>query len=315
MTAPGPIVVRGGRLIDAPAHAAPATDVLIEGDRILALGPPGLAAPAQAQVIDARDRLLVPGLVNAHTHGHLSLAKGMAQQWTLELHLNSSPWTQANRRHEDKYLAAALLAVELVRKGCTSCYDLYFEFPGPSREGLDSIGQAYADIGLRAVIAPMLADRMFWRAIPGLFEALPEDVRPGVEKIALGPYQASLAACREAARSWRFDRERLRLALAPTIPLHCSDEFMIGCRDLAREFGLGLHTHLGESKIQAVSGYRRYGKSLTAHLDALGLLSPNFTAGHAIWLDEDDIQRLGDHGASAAHNPASNMRLGAGLAQ
>ena len=314
MSATGFTVVRGGRLLDAPAHKAAPVDILIEDDTIREIGAPGLAAPAGARAIDARDRLLIPGLVNAHTHGHLSLAKGMAQQWTLELHLNASPWTQANRRHEDKHLAAALLAVELVRKGCTTCYDLFFEFPGPSIDGLASIGQAYADVGVRAVIAPMLADRMFWRAIPGLFEALPEDLRPGVEKIALGPYQASLAVCREAARTWRFNREQLRLALAPTIPLHCSDEFMTGCRDLAREFGLGLQTHLGESKIQAVSGYRRYGKSLTAHLDALGLLGPDFTAAHAIWLDDDDLKRLGDRGASVAHNPASNMRLGAGLA-
>jgi guanine deaminase len=102
--------------------------------------------------------------------------------------------------------------------------------------------------------------------------------------------------------------------LAPTIPLHCSDELLIAHRDLAREYDVSLHMHLAESKVQAVSGITRYGKTLTAHLDALGLLSPQFTAAHAVWLDRDDIQRLADNGAGVAHNPGSNLRLGAGIA-
>ncbi len=72
--------------------------------------------------------------------------------------------------------------------------------------------------------------------------------------------------------------------------------------------------HLAESKVQAVSGLELYGKTLTAHLDELGFLGPEFTAAHAIWLDEDDIKRLADNGASVAHNPGSNMRLGSGHA-
>jgi guanine deaminase len=72
--------------------------------------------------------------------------------------------------------------------------------------------------------------------------------------------------------------------------------------------------HLAESKVQAVAGMKQYGTTLTAHLDALGLLGPHFTAAHAVWLDRDDIQRLADHGASVAHNPGSNLRLGSGIA-
>jgi guanine deaminase len=102
--------------------------------------------------------------------------------------------------------------------------------------------------------------------------------------------------------------------VAPTIPIHCRDEFLEACRDLAQEFGTGLHSHLAESKVQAVVGAERYGRSLTAHLDALGLLGPHFTAAHGVWLDPDDMALLGDSGASVAHNPASNMRLGNGVA-
>jgi 5-methylthioadenosine/S-adenosylhomocysteine deaminase len=102
--------------------------------------------------------------------------------------------------------------------------------------------------------------------------------------------------------------------VAPTIPHHCSDDFILGCGALAREFDVGLHSHVAESKVQAIAGMRLYGKTLTAHLDELGILGPQFTVAHGVWLDNDDMARLGDRGSSIAHNPGSNMRLGAGLA-
>ena len=84
---------------------------------------------------------------------------------------------------------------------------------------------------------------------------------------------------------------------------------------MADEFGLGIHTHVAESKVQAVVGRKKYGKSLTAHLRDLGLIGPDFTAAHAVWVDDDDLRLLGDGGASIAHNPTSNLRLGAGVAR
>jgi 5-methylthioadenosine/S-adenosylhomocysteine deaminase len=115
-------------------------------------------------------------------------------------------------------------------------------------------------------------------------------------------------------RGWSFDRDRVRPAVAPTIPHHCSDGFVTGCADLAREFEIGLHSHVAESKVQAVTGVRLYGHTQTTHLAALGVLGPHFTVAHGVWLDHDDMARLGDNGASVAHNPGSNMRLGSGLA-
>jgi guanine deaminase len=119
---------------------------------------------------------------------------------------------------------------------------------------------------------------------------------------------------RQSMQSWAVDREIVRPAVAPTIPHHCSDDFMRQCGLLAREFDVGLHSHVQESKVQVIVGLKRYGKTQTAHLQDLGLLGPNFTGAHGVWLDHDDMQRLGDHGASVAHNPGSNMRLGSGLA-
>jgi guanine deaminase len=306
-------IIRGGRLAGSGPRAEVA-DILINGDTIAEVGPPGLAAPADAIVIDARERLIHPGLINAHMHGHGNLAKGMGDRWTLELLLAAGPWITGGRTLEDKYLSTYVGAIEMLLKGCTACYDLTVEFPLPSVEGMDACGRAYADAGMRAVLAPMVAELSFYEAIPGLLDALPPALQKEVERLRLAPGDATLAAMRASMQSWTFDRASVRPAVAPTIPHHCSDDFMRKCTELAREFDVGMHSHVQESKAQVIVGLKRYGKTQTAHLDDLGLLGPDFTVGHGVWLDYDDMQRLGDHGASVAHNPGSNMRLGNGLA-
>lgn len=307
-------IIRGGLLLDIERHRAEPRDILIEGDTIAAIGEAGMAAPDEAEVVSADRRLMHPGLINAHTHGHGNLAKGMGDLWTLELLLNAGPWISGGRTLEDKYLTTFLGAVESLMKGCTACYDLTAEFPSPSVEGLKACADAYRDAGMRAVVAPMVADRTFYEAIPGLIEALPEGRRRDVERFRLAPGERSLAIMREAVEGWSHDREVVRPAIAPTIAHHCSDEFMRGCAAIARDHGLGLHSHVQESKIQVMVALERWGKTQTAHLEALGLLGPDFTAAHGVWLDEDDMRRLAARGASVAHNPFSNMRLGSGLA-
>ena len=307
-------VIRGGRVLDIRKRSAEPADLLVVEGAIDAIGPPGLPAPEGAALVDASRRLIMPGLVNAHTHGHGALGKGMGDRWTLELLLNAGPRLTVHETHEHKYLTALVNALEMVRKGCTACYDLFLELPVVTPEGVEAAAQGYADAGMRAVVAPMMADRTFLEAVPGLMEALPDTLRRDVERIRAAPAASHLEACARLLRGWSPPRERIAPALAPTVPLHCSDAFLLGCRDLAGEHGVGLHMHLAESKVQAVSGIERYGRTLAAHLDELGFLGPSFTAAHAVWLDDDDIRRLAGHGASVAHNPGSNLRLGSGIA-
>src|SRR5947207_9696511 len=290
-------ILRGGYVLDIAAGTAEPADILVEDDTIREIGPPGCPAPVDAREIPAARRLIHPGLINAHTHSHGNLAKGMGDRWTLELLLAAAPWIGGNRGAEDIHLSAQLGAVEMVLKGCTACYDLFFEWPVPTAEGLALVASAYAEIGMRAVIAPMVADRTFFEVIPGLAEALPAALREPVAALRLAPGEATLAAIRTALRDWSFDRDIVRPAVAPTIPHHCSDEFILGCASLAREFDLGLQSHVAESKVQAVTGIRVYGQTQTAHLDRLGVLGPHFTVAHGVWLDAADMARPGDHGA------------------
>ena len=307
-------IIRNGLVLDIEHRVASHTDILIKGDTIIEMGAPGMDAPEGVRTIDAIERLIMPGLVNAHTHGHGSLGKGLGDKWSLELLLNASPWVSGGFTLEDKYTAALLNAAEMVLKGCTAAYDMYFEFPTPTLEGLAAIGRAYAEIGVRVVLAPMMADTTLYRAIPGLIEALPEPHRGHVEKMSMASHDEHLAECGKVFADWPFDRDQVCPALGPTIPLHCSEDFIRGCRDLANDYAVGVQMHLAESKVQAVAGMKRYGKTLAAHLDDLGLLGPRFTGAHCIWLDDDDLKRMRDAGATVAHNPGSNLRLGSGIA-
>ncbi len=307
-------LIEGGRLLTAGRLDGAFANLLIDGDRIAAVLRPDETVTEDARRIDATDRLLIPGLVNAHTHATAHLSKGLADRWSLELLLNAFPWTSGGRTLDLKYLSAFIGAVEMVRKGCTACYDLVAEIPAPSRDGIEAVARAYHDAGMRAVIAPMMADQSFYQAIPGLIQAMPPPLRGRAEAFRLNPYEVSLATCRALIETWRWDRDELRPALAPTIPHHCTDAFLAGCRDLAAEHAIGVHMHVAESKVQAVVGIARYGTTLVGHLQKLGVLTPGFTAAHAIWLDDDDIRRLADCGAAVAHNPGSNLKLGAGVA-
>ena len=308
------IAIRNGTVVDVERGVAERLDVLIDDTTIREIGPPGLVAPEAARVIDATHRVLLPGLINAHMHAHGALGRGAGDRWNLELLLNAAPAINGRRTVEDKYLSAALGAVEMVSKGCTACYDMAVEFPVPTPEGVAAVAQAYADVGIRAVVAPMIADRTFYEAMPGLLDSIPSHLRAQVDALRLAPAERTIAAVRAALAGWKHPRERVRPALGPTIPLHCSDGFMVACRDLAKEFDVGVQMHLAESRVQAKVGEARYGHSLTAHLAQVGLLGPRFTAAHSIWIHDDDIRRLADAGASVAHNPGSNLRLGSGIA-
>ncbi|MBT5433950.1 MAG: amidohydrolase [Alphaproteobacteria bacterium] len=308
------IVLRGGLILDAADRNAGHGDILIDGGVIREVGPLGMAVPEGTPMRDVSGHIVIPGLVNAHTHGHGSFGKGRGDLWSLELLLNAGPWISAKRSHEDKYLATLLNAADMTRRGCTAVYDLTWEQPRPSVEGMHQVAAAYDTIGMRALISPMMADLSFFDIVPGLADSLPDDLRKTVDAWRLDPYQASIDACREVLATWPFDTDKLRFGIAPTIPMHCTDEFLTACAELSDEFQCPVQTHMAESKLQSLVGQERYGKTLTAHFDDLGLLTERFTSGHGVWLDGDDMRRMADRGASVAHNPASNMRLGSGLA-
>jgi guanine deaminase len=308
------LLVHGGHTLNHLCTALERADVLLEGDRISAVGRE-LAVPAEAPRLDATGCIVLPGLINAHTHAHNNLLKGLGDNWTLEDLLNHGPALNGNRTAEEHYLSAAIGAIEMLKNGCTAAYDLFMAAPAPTDEGIEAIVRAYTDVGLRAVIAPAMGDLVFYHTVPGLLELLPAELRQTVERLEAAPTAGLLDIAEHAVRRWHGTATgRLHVAIAPTIPGQCSDAFFAGCVRLAREYGVGLHTHLAESKVQAVAGLRRWGTTLVTHLANLGALGPHFVGAHGVWLTDDDLRRLADAGAAVAHNPASNLKLGNGIA-
>src|SRR5690606_28592806 len=126
------------------AGSLEAVDILVQGERIAAVGP-DLAAPPDVQVLDASGRIIVPGLINAHTHAHNNLTRGLAGTWVLEELLAHVPAALAGRTAEDHYLSAALGAIEMLKSGCTAAYDLFATYPLPTEEAIDAAARAHID--------------------------------------------------------------------------------------------------------------------------------------------------------------------------
>ena len=199
------LVVTGGRILSPSSARGEERDIVIEADTIVDIVAPGAVRDANAERLEAARRLIIPGLINSHTHSHGGLSKGMGDRWNLEILLTANPWLGGQRGVEDKHLSALITAIDQVEKGTTACYDLFFEFPAPSIDGMEAVAAAYNTVGLRAVIAPMVADLTFYQSLPGFIDALAKiDARHG-RRLAHGPGGrhrcGTAAACRAMAPS------------------------------------------------------------------------------------------------------------------
>src|SRR6202022_5008870 len=151
------------------------------------------------------------------------------------------------------------------KPGLPAAYDLYMAVPAITDEAFEAVVRAYTDVGLRVVLAPAVADVVFYQTVPGLADQLPPDLRRTVQEMQPAPTKGLLGLTERAIRRWHGGADgRVRIGVAPTIPNQATDEFLDGCAALAREYGAGVHTHLAESKVQLVESQRRWGKPLGA---------------------------------------------------
>jgi 5-methylthioadenosine/S-adenosylhomocysteine deaminase len=306
-------LIRNVEVLRADGTLLEGGDILVNGDTICAID--ARLPIADCMQFDGTGHIAIPGLINAHTHAHNNLTKGLGDNWTLEDLRNRGSALFANRTAEDQYLSAAIGAIEMLKTGCTAAYEQFVAVPMQTPEGVDAVMQAYTDVGIRAVIAPAVADIPMYEAIPGLEELLPADLRSLAKAATPTPTEHLLRTAESAIRAWNGSSSgRITVATAPVIVGECTDELLRGCSRLSRSYGIGLHTHLAETKVQAISSWRRFGKSLVSRLRDLDVLQPGFVAAHCIWVDQPDIMCLGEHGAMIVHNPASNLKIGSGIA-
>lgn len=295
------LVLRGGVVVDP--RGARSADVLVEGDRIRGVGE--LSDVRDAEVLDLGGDLVIPGLVNAHHHSPDGLATGTLPIAPLELWSLAS--VSARSLSPDQLRLAALFsAAQLLRGGVTAVVDMVRPWPTPTLEAFDAVAAAYADSGMRAAVAIVVADLPVERTLPlGRWTGAAADA---------GVVASQLDVVREVVRRWHGRDGRISVHVAPSGPQRCSDELFAGAIDLARATRTLLHTHALETLAQAEQARRRWGRPLVAHLERIGALGPSTVLAHVVWPEADDPGRLAASGAVVVHNPASNAALGSGLA-
>jgi 5-methylthioadenosine/S-adenosylhomocysteine deaminase len=302
------LVIAGGSVVDVPGRTVRRADILIEGATIVAVTEPGGAGRADARVIDVRGGLVLPGLVNAHTHSYSMLCRHVGGGLPLE------PWMMyawaytVGRTREEVRLSALLHALEALHTGTTSILDHL----GGSVETCDAALEAYDEIGLRAAVAPMVSDMSLPDTVglpPGAWPS--DSMRDAPE---LTPAQGALDATLELHEKWRDRSDRVRVFLGPSAPQRCSRPMLERCAQLSADLGIGVHTHLLESRPQAAMAPPS-GGSWVGYLDAVGLLSHRLSAAHGVWLTPEELELVASSGATLVHNPWSNLTLGSGIAE
>jgi cytosine/adenosine deaminase-related metal-dependent hydrolase len=275
-------------------------DVQIVGEQIAAIGPN--LTPA-GTVIDARDQLLLPGFVNAHTHSSEMWQRGIIPPLPLELWL-AELYDFVPLQPEQVYLSALGTAVETLLTGGTCVVDHVVLIPGREAETIAAAVRAYREVGIRAFVAPLIQDESFAAGLP--------DDNSGDNYFR--STAATLDLMRQAIEQFHRPDERINIAVAPTGTQLCSDALFEGCIELSEQHQLCRHAHLLETKAQKILAQEKYGCTAVEYLKRIGYLGKGTSLAHCVWLDDADIAILAETQSTVVHNPLSNLRLGSGIA-
>jgi 5-methylthioadenosine/S-adenosylhomocysteine deaminase len=308
------ILIRGCAVLDEsqPDGYASRQNILIEGNRIARIGRQQISESGIDQVIEGAGRLAIPGFVNAHTHSPENFTKATKEKLPLELWLLDL-FLIGGFSPREVYLAAMLGAMEMLKTGTTAVLDHLWMGDGLTPEGLDAAMQAYADAGIRGGVAPLIedSDQVMGAAVKAR-PALAPLLESSHEKMTASEYIELLDWL---FRKWhRAEGGRLLCFAGPSGFQWCSEKLLQGSLDVAKRHGGGWHMHLVETKVQAMVCFDLYGKSATAAMKERGLLGPEVSLAHCVWLDDADLDMLADSDSRVVHNPASNLRIGSGLA-
>lgn len=290
-------------------------DILIEGSRITHVGA-AVPTPDGARKIDGANRLVTPGLVNAHVHSWEAMFKGRFDNMPLEIWMLYSYPIVGNKPLDPRliYLRSMIVAMESLKNGVTCLVDDIIELPSQGMDAIDAVFDAYDEIGIRANVSGNVMDRPFIDTIPFTREYLPQDLIDEVMKIETSTVKGYLDFAAAAVKKHHDRSDRLRYLVAPSGPQRCTEEMLKATHDFAREINSSYHIHVLETKVQAVTGREFYGKTLVEYIDSIGVLSDRTTLAHSIWVTDSDIARMAERQSSVAHNAISNQKLGAGIA-
>ena len=277
-------------------------DLLIEGDRIEKIFPGGRTHKREGDdLLDCSGKIIIPGLISAHTHLTGMLQRGLWDETCFESWSRKSAATEKffNLSPEDIHVIHGAACIELIRHGVTTVLNM---FTAPMKDSLKSVHsacQAFLDTGIRGILALSLKDQS------------PDNAGMVLE---FKNVESWISLANEMSMQVRGFGPRVSFALAPSAPQRCSDHLLIGCREIAEGLNVCLHTHLAETRKHAEIGRELYGEPIVHHLEKIGFLSSALSVAHAIWLNDQEIDILKKHDVKIVHNPSSNMKLGSGVA-
>ena len=261
--------------------------LVVEGERIAAILPwaEAEAKYPQAERVELGDHVLIPGLINGHTHSAMSLLRGVADDLALMDWLNNHIWPLEKKwvSEEWTYTGSMLSAAEALRGGVTYLNDMYF-FPS-------AMARAAMDAGIRAAVSINVID------FPTGYAANAAD------------YIAKGLAVYEQYKGEKL----LDWTSAPHAPYTVSDETFVQLRDLALKHDLQMHCHIHETLDEVEGSVKQYGMRPLERLNKLGLLNERMIAVHMVHLTEDEIAMLARQKVHLVHNPNSNMKLASGV--
>jgi 5-methylthioadenosine/S-adenosylhomocysteine deaminase len=292
-------------------------DVLVIDDKIAAVGPDLSALAGQHpghQVVDATERLVLPGFVDAHMHSNEGFEMGRYDNLPLEIWLSEvyPPMHVSSLDWRSKYLRAMMVGIVSVRSGVTSLQDDVINL-GFKPDAVDATASAYRDIGLRGWITASMWDENFCDSLPFLRETMPSELVAALDALPLPSRAEQIELFRDLHTRWH-DKDNMRIILGPCGPQRCSDDLLQEVASLSAALDLPIHCHVLETRTQAVTGQEKYDRTLVQVLKDTGCLTHRLTMNHAIWLTDSDIELMGDVGCSVTHNPLANLKLGSGVA-
>jgi len=290
--------------VDAAGTELTSGHLIIEGDRITALGPGDAPRDQPAdRYVDGSGSLATPGLINTHHHLYQWATRGLAQEstlfeWLTELY---PIWA----RIDDEIVAASAAAGLgwLALAGCTTTTDHHYVFPRGTGDLLGAEIESAARIGLR--FHPCRGSMDLGQSAGGL---PPDEVVEDRDSV--------LAATEDAINRYHDPEpgSMVRIGVAPCSPFSVTGELMRESAALARRHRVRLHTHLAETVDEAAFCRERFGATPVDYIDELGWLGPDVWLAHAVHLDFAAVAKLAATGTGVAHCPTSNARLGAGIA-
>jgi 5-methylthioadenosine/S-adenosylhomocysteine deaminase len=262
--------------------------VAVRGDQILSAGPDAVMREkySAGEIVDCQGKVLLPGLINAHTHAPMTLLRGLADDLRLDVWLMGymMPVEREFVSPDFVRLGTLLACAESIRSGVTCFADMYyFE---------EYVAQAAAQAGLRAVCG----------------ETVYKFTAPDAQD-----YEESLSAAREFIQRWK-GHPLIVPSVAPHAPYTCTEEILRAAAALAAEFDVPLQIHIAETALEVENSRLEYDMPVVPYVKKQGLFDAKVLAAHCVHVDEGEIHTLRHHKAGVAHNPSSNLKLASGFA-